>query len=422
MARWVSIGLLPREQHMNNKQHWVAPVWLMGMGYAVFGLAGGFLVLPLPQMLASQGVPEGTITRISGACLLPGFWTFLLGPMLDVRFSRRWYATAFALLSGLCMTAAVMLRTHLRALEIALMISYAAAVMSSNALGGWLASIVRPEDRAKLSAWTQVATFLGNGLMAWLATEGLRRAPNSVTAIGLGALVALPALIFPWIPLLEVEVAQARRLASELRHSFGAFLREIVALLRRREVLLTLLLFVLPTGSFALTNFLSGVGHDFHASDEFVGRMGGIVLTVAGIIGSLSLPILVRWFRRVRLIVLYLGIGTVGALFTLSLLLLPRTPETFAVAFLGQNVFQALAFTTEVAITFAVIGRDNPLAATQFSLLTSATVLPIVLMGILDGRAYEAHGLTGALALDGGLCLAACIAMMMFLRKRTLEG
>jgi PAT family beta-lactamase induction signal transducer AmpG len=305
------------------------------------------------------------------------------------------------------------------ALEITLMISYAAAVMSSNALGGWLASIVAEEDRAKLSAWTQVATFLGNGLMAWLATEALRRVPNAVTAIGLGALVALPAVIFPFIPLPEVEIAQAQRLAAELRQSFKAFLAEIVALLRRREVLLALLLFVLPTGSFALTNFLSGVGKDFGASEAFVGRMGGVVLTVAGVVGSLLLPGLVRRFRGVPLVRLYLGLATVGAVFTLGLLLLPRTPATFAVAFLGENVFQALAFTTEVAITFAVIGKDNPLAATQFSLLTSATVLPIVVMGMVDGRAYGAHGLSGALLVDGGLCLAACVAMMVvFARKR----
>jgi PAT family beta-lactamase induction signal transducer AmpG len=393
----------------------------MGMGYAVFGLAGGFLVLPLPQMLAAEGVPEARIAAVSGACFLPGFWTFLLGPMLDVRFSRRWWATLFAVLSGVCMGAAILLRRHVGELELALMISYGAAVISANALGGWLASIVAEEDRAKLSAWTQVATFLGNGLMAWLATEGMRTLPTSVMAVGLALLIMLPAAVFPWIPLPEIEVTQARRLATELRGSFGAFLGEIAALLKRREVLWTLLLFVLPTGSFALTNFLGGVGRDFGASDAFVGRMGGAVLTVAGVVGSLLLPVLVRRFRGVPLILLYLGIGSVGALFTVVLLLLPKTPGTFAVAFLGENVFQALAFTTEVAITFAVIGRDNPLAATQFGLLTSATVLPIVGMGMLDGRAYAAHGLGGALAVDGGLCLAACVAMAMVMKSVRLD-
>ena len=106
---------------------------------------------------------------------------------------------------------AVLLRGHLVLLEIMLMFAYAAAVMSSNALGGWLAGVV-PEiaakegdsanhEGAKLSAWTQVGLFLGNGLMAGLATEGLHKLPLMVIAPLLGALVMLPAAIFPWIPM-----------------------------------------------------------------------------------------------------------------------------------------------------------------------------------------------------------------------------
>ena len=72
----------------------------MGLSNAPFGLVSGFIVLPLPQMLAAQGVPELKIAAISAACFSPGFWVFLLGPLLDVRFSRRWYATFFALLSA----------------------------------------------------------------------------------------------------------------------------------------------------------------------------------------------------------------------------------------------------------------------------------------------------------------------------------
>lgn len=120
------------------------------------------------------------------------------------------------------------------------------------------------------------------------------------------------------------------------------------------------------------------------------------------------MPILAR---RLKALPLYLLIGTVGSLFTLALLLLPRNPATFAVAFLGENIVQALSFTAAVAICFATIGRGNPLAATQFSLLTSATVLPILYMGVLDGRTYGSHGLAGMYFVDGALSLAACILM-----------
>ncbi|OLE89023.1 MAG: hypothetical protein AUG08_05865 [Acidobacteria bacterium 13_1_20CM_2_55_15] len=49
---------------------------------------------------------------------------------------------------------------------------------------------------------------------------------------------------------------------------------------------------------------------------------------------------------------LYLTLGTVGGVFSLSLILLPREPEIFAVALVGENMFQALAITCSVAIAF----------------------------------------------------------------------
>ncbi len=405
----------------------------MGLSNTTFGLVGGFLVLPLPQLLAAQHVPEARITAISAACLLPGFWVFALGPLLDFRFSRRVWAAVFAALAGVAMTVAVLLRGNLAVLEAALIVSYAAAALSSNALGGWLAGVVpmlaaRAGDDdngvspsyegAWLSSWTQVGVFLGNGAMAVLAGEGMRRLPLNVVAPLLGAVVVLPAAVFPWIPLVGQQEIGGRSLGEGFR-KFG---QEIGAVLRGRNVWLTMLLFILPTGSFALTNALGGVASEFHASEAFVTRIGGLGLTVAGAISCLLLPVLAR---RVRALPLYLLIGTVGSVFTLAMLLLPRTPATFALAFVGENMVQAISFTAAVAICFAVIGENNPLAGTQFGLLTAVTVLPIVYMGWLDGRAYSGqhagvlrwlpqafpHSVTGMYLFDGGLSLLACAVM-----------
>jgi PAT family beta-lactamase induction signal transducer AmpG len=389
----------------------------MGLSNATFGLAGGFIVLPLPQILAAEGVSEAKIAAVSAACLSPGFWVFLLGPLLDIRFSRRFYAATFAALSGLGLAFAVVMKAHLLVFEASVMVSYAAAVLSANALGGWLGAILpkvaetegasSSHEAVWLGAWTQVGSFLGGGAIAVLASELLHVFPLWVAAALLGALVMLPAAVFPWIPL--PETGELRRSAVE---SFAELFRDLGILLRRREVWWVMALFVAPTGSFALTNQLSGVAGDFHASDAFVSRMGGAVLSFVGAAVCLLLPVFSRWIKPLPL---YLTIGTVGSLFTLALLLLPRTPAAFAVAFMAENVVQALSFTSAVAICLSTIGRDNPLAATQFSLLTSATVLPILYMGILDGRAYAGlagvRGLNGMYLWDGCLSLAACAVM-----------
>ena len=392
----------------------------MGLSNATFGLAGGFIVLPLPQMLAAEGLGAAKIAAVSAACLSPGFWVFLLGPLLDIRFSRRFYAALFAILSGLGLAFALWMKSHLLVFEGSVMISYAAAALSSNALGGWLGAIlpqVAAKDRSgsnhqavKLGAWTQVGSFLGGGAMAVLAAECLRLFPLGVAAALLGTLVALPAAVFVWIPLPDPAGDGLRRRTAV--ESFGELFRDLRVLLRRREVWWVMALFVAPTGSFALTNQLSGVAGDFHASDAFVSRMGGVVLSFAGAAVCLLLPVFSRWIKPLPL---YLSIGTVGSLFTLAMLLLSRTPTAFAVAFMAENIAQALSFTSAVAICLSTIGTDNPLAATQFSLLTSATVLPILYMGVLDGRAYAGlagiHGLAGMYVWDGCLSLASCAAL-----------
>ncbi len=79
-------------------------------------------------------------------------------------------------------------------------------------------------------------------------------------------LLALP--LYFWV---ECPPADGR-LASE---SFMAFAEDVLALLRRPTVLWTLLLFLAPAASFALTNTLGGLGRDFGASEAFVGLVGG---------------------------------------------------------------------------------------------------------------------------------------------------
>jgi len=119
---------------------------------------------------------------------------------------------------------------------------------------------------------------------------------------------------------------------------------------------------------------------------------------------------------------LYVCIGSAGALFTLSLLLASRTPTTFAVAVLGENVFQSAAFAVEAAIVLGTIGRDNALAATQFGLMIAAPNLPIAYMQAIDGAAYGAGGVAGALVADGMFSLAACAAAVFVLRRVQAEA
>jgi PAT family beta-lactamase induction signal transducer AmpG len=242
--------------------------------------------------------------------------------------------------------------------------------------------------------------------MAVIAGEVMQRYPPIAAVLTLAAvLLVLPVAVFPWMP----APGPDRRLASE---SFRQFFAEVVGVVRRPQVLLAIAMFVTPASAFALTNLLGGLGSDFRASAHFVGAVGGAGVLFAGIAGCLIFPLI---DRLLPLRHLYLAIGVLGALFTLALLLLPRTPLTFATALIGENVFQSAAITTSIAIAFETIGHRNPLAATTFSVIVSVLNIPNTYMVVVDGWGYAWRGVEGSLLVDAGAGLAACSALTLLL-------
>ena len=186
-------------------------------------------------------------------------------------------------------------------------------------------------------------------------------------------------------------------------------------------MLWTLLIFLAPCASIALTNTLGGLGADFHTPESLVGLIGGLGISIAGVCGSLAIPVLARFVPPRPL---YLMVGGLGAVFTLTLILMARSPTTFGVAMLGENVFQAASFSVGAMITLRTIGHDNPLAATQFAVLNAALLIPPTYMQELDGIGYGWGGLTGNLLMDASLSLAACGALgfaLSLLRRRALR-
>lgn len=382
-----------------------APVWLMGLANATFGMYAGFVGISLPQLLSKQHLPESQITSITAWVFSPWCWIFLLSPMLDVRFSRRFYATVSAAISGIALAVGLLNLDRLVILQAALMTGSAASFLSSSALGGWLSSVLPKEDETRLSSWFNIANISGSGVIVVIAGELFRHLSLRTSAGLLAVLVFLPTCIFLLIP----APGPDRRLARE---SFVRFAREVLELLKQRKILVALALFFAPAGSFALANVLSGLGDDYTASAHLVTLVGGIGVILAGVVGSLVYPLLAR---RVALRPLYLAIGITGATFTLFILVLPHNSSAFAAALIGETVFQALAVTGALAIVFETIGQNNPLAATTFCVMVSALNVSITYMVAVDGMAYGRHGLIGMYLADAGLGIAACLLLGLLL-------
>jgi MFS family permease len=126
------------------------PIWFMGMSNATMGFSNGIVLFALPQLLAAEHLPEWKIAAITAVAFSPDFWSVLFAP-IHVRFSRRWYASVLAAVCAISTAAAVLSLHHLVLLEIAMLFSIAAAILSSSAMGGWFSNITAHKDKNVLS-------------------------------------------------------------------------------------------------------------------------------------------------------------------------------------------------------------------------------------------------------------------------------
>lgn len=381
------------------------PVWLLGFANLPLGLGGGLALLSMPQLLASRHVPEPVIAELTTLALVPSFAVFLLGPLLDIRFSRRTYAISATVLTAVAAGVGILFSADLWVLGACMFAAGLGASINYVAIGGWFGSLVEKDKDATLGAWMTAANISGFGVMAMIAIQAIRALPLPLAALALAAPNLLPLLIYAVTP----STPPDQKLAKE---SFGQFFRDLAHLVRQPIVLRSVLLFAAPAASFALTNTLGGLGRDYHADEAFVGVIGGAAAIGAGLVGSLLVPVLARWAPSRPL---YIGVGIIGGLFTLSLIVLPHTPTIFAAAMIGENVAQSAAIALVAVIALQSLGKDNPFAATQFGLLTCASALPITYMQLLDGHAYGAGGLTLMYLTDAGLGLVACLSLAALL-------
>jgi MFS transporter, PAT family, beta-lactamase induction signal transducer AmpG len=383
----------------------------MGLTNLSYGLYGGVVAFAVPQLLGDRNVPETAIAGLTAVAFSPGFYAFLLSPILDVRFSRRWYAVALAIVASVTLVVAFLNLDHLVLLEIALTVGFFAAYLYQSAIGGWLSSITSGDEEKSVSVWVTIGNVGGFGVMAIGCNQLARHLSPIAVALVVGASVLLPTIVFPFMQ----APGPDRRLARE---SFPQFFGDLVSLVKRREVLVAIILFAAPSATFSLTNFLGGRGNDFHASPGFVGLVGGVAVAAGGIVGCLVFPAL---SRLMPLRPLYLTVGIVGAFCTLGLILLPRTPASYAILLITENLFQSLAITTSIAVTFETIGRDNPLASTTFCFVVSAYSMPISYMLYIDAFGFAYGGITGSLAIDAITGILASVllgVMLLWLSRR----
>ena len=383
------------------------PAWALGLATLVNGAFAGVLVITIPQLLAARGVPELQIASITGLSLLPGAFNFLVAPILDVGLSRRIYAVGLALVLAALTAVSLNMLSNLPMLGLTMFVANACYYLYTPAVAGWFSQLLARNEEPVLGAWMAAASVAGFGCSSAAAILLLRQLPYELGVAVICLLSLAPLSLFLFVP-------HEPTPTLTIRDSFGPVTRNLARIVRDRHIWRMMAMFAVPCATFSLTNTLSGIGRDFHASEAFVGLIGGVGTTVGGVFGALVAPLLVKKFPPLTL---YIGIGVAGALFTLSLLIPARTPLLFATAMVGENVFQSAAFALIYALVLLSIGHNNPIASTQFALINAASIIPIVYMPIVDGFGYDRGGLAGNLMVDAIISLVACTVMAVLFAR-----
>jgi MFS family permease len=390
----------------------IPPAWVVGMSIFPFGLVIGFTITALPFLLTNLGIPLYQVAGVSATVMSPTFWGFLLQPIMDTGLTRRAYSWLTATASAICLAAGLLLisSAHLGAATALLMLAELGMVLFSGAVSGWTAQFTPDHLRGSVSGWTNVAN-LGGGALGSLAVMSL--VPHlSVYWIGLGLgafilLGTLPTAFFP----------APRKSSFSFRQIFTDALKATWHASKTKECLTGFALFLAPAGAVAAINLFSGMGKDFHASEQTV-----IWITGAGCAISTSLGALAGGYaaNHISRGYLYLSGGLAASLFGIALAFAPHSTTTFIFGVLIYNGIAGVVYAAFNALGYQLVGQKSPVASTQLGLFSAASNGAIVYMTWFDGQGYKHFGVRGLLLTDG-LAGAISAILLLFLLGKLLK-
>lgn len=375
-----------------------------------FGLVVGFTITALPFLLTNLGIPLDRVAGVSAMVMSPTFWGFLLQPVMDTGLTRRAYCWLTAIIASICLVGALLLLSpsRLGTASVLLMLAELAMVLFSGAITGWMAEFTPDSLRGSVSGWTNVAN-LGGGALGSLAVMSL--SPHvALHWIGLGlagciVLGTSPTLLFP----------EPRKSSFCFRQIFTDAMKATWRASKTKECLTGFALFLAPAGAVAAINLFSGMGRDFHASEQTV-----IWITGAGCAISTSLGALLGGYaaNRVSRGFLYVSAGITASVCALVMAFCPHVPVAFIGGVLIYNGIAGVVYAAFNALGFQLVGQKSAVASTQLGLFSAATNAAIVYMTWADGQGYKHFGVRGLLLTDGLASIVSGAILLMLLGRQ----
>ena len=391
--------------------------WLFGVLAIPWGISySGLVGLLVPYLLRKHGVSVDRIAEAVSVASLPLMCSFFVAPIVDLGLPRRIWVLLAAAVTGLLAWAAIVLSSgSLPFLTLVLFISTVAITLLNSANGG-LMSEVRPEIRGRAGGFYQAGNLgggaLGGGGLIWLADR-----------VNLPWLAFLTALFIMGPALAALWIEEAPRPKLAIGAQFSALFHDVKDVLSSSGTWLGLAFFLSPVGAGAVSNLISSVGVDYHATGAQVafvtGAGGGLLIAFGALIGGWICD---RADRRTT----YAVFGLLNALSAMWLCLGPAAPFTFATGYSAYALTIGLFNAAYVALILEVLGDRKRGASTGYAFFSSSGNVNNSYMTWLDGIGYRHAGARGLMGTDaafggvGGLILFA-VARHFVKRQSTPE-
>ncbi len=384
------------------------PPWLFGLVSIPWGIStSGVTSLLVPYILRKHGVSVDRIAEVVAVGSMPLMCSFFAAPIVDLGLPRKIWVVLAACISGFLAWAGIVMSSGpLPALTAILFTATVAQTLINSANGGLLAAVnpaVRGRAAGFYTAGNLGAGALGGGGLIWLA--------DHVSLFELALLTALfiigPALAAFWIQELPHPT-------QPIRSQFRALFDDFKDVLSSRRTWLGLVFLLSPVGIGAVSNLVSSIGPDYHASGNQIawvsGAFGGGMLALGALVGGWICDRADRW-------TVYAVLGLVMSVCGLWLYLGPASPFTFAAGYSAYAFSSGLTNGAYVALILEILGGRARGASTGYALMSSSGNVPNIYMTWLDGMGYRHGGARGLMATDAAIGGVAGLILLWISRQ-----
>ena len=347
------------------------------------GLSQGFVTVALPYILTQHGFSVALAAAIVAVGFSANLWRFLWGPVVDLSLSlHKWFW--IGLVASTC-SLLLLCFTHYNVksqglLTAIVFISQVAGTFTLLPVNGIMAKRIEEHDKGKASGWYQAGSLagvgLGGGAGLWITSH------YSIALAGI--VLSVLSFVFGLVILLIRDIQHQKE--KSILHEVAVMGKDIFAILKIPLTLFVILLLISPIGTGAAANVWSAIAQDWKTDADTValvtGILSGLVSAVGCVVGGVLADKKGVWFA-------YLGSGTICAICTLVMAVLPYKPWVYIIGVLSYTFAIGLINAAFTAVILFAIGKKN--VATKYSLISSLGNLPVVYMTFFDGWAHDKY-------------------------------